>query len=437
MNDPHHPIYHYQPGNWMNDPKLFFHNGEYHVFLQHNPKEAAWGNMHWAHAKSTDLVHWTPLPIALAPTPDSPDAKGCWTGCVVENDVKIHILYTGITPEGKQVQCLATSDDLIEWEKHAGNPVVSEKPEGFGDCFRDPCAWREGEEWKMIIGSEVGGVGGAALLYTSPNLTDWTFLHSLFTGRAEETGHDFECPDFFPLGGRHVLLTSRGQTFWHVGAYDGERFHRERWGMTDGGSFYAAKTLEDDKGRRILWGWIQERRTEEEQKAAGWSGVLSLPRVLTLLPDGTLGIEPVEELQALRGRHWRFEHLEIPAGEESLLLPEVEGDALEVRVRFAPADAKVYGILARCSPGLEERTEIVYLREDERLGNAPLALGEGEGLDLTVYVDRSVIEAFANGRACHTSRFYPERDDSRRIGLFARGGSVKIETVDVWEMKPI
>lgn len=423
----------------MNDPKLFFHNGEYHVFLQHNPNGASWGNMHWAHTVSRDLVHWESLPIALAPDPGSPDAKGCWTGCVVKDDGRFQILYTGITPEGKQVQCLATSEDLIRWEKYGGNPVIAEKPEGFGDCFRDPCAWKEGDDWTMIIGSEVEGVGGAALLYRSRDLIDWEYLHPLFIGRKEETGHDFECPDFFPLGDRHVLLTSRGQTFWHTGAYENLKFTRDGWGVTDSGSFYAAKTLLDDRGRRILWGWIQERRPEEEQKAAGWSGVLSLPRALTLRPDGTLGIEPVEELEALRGRHRRVENLSLSyvSGEGTLLLPDVQEDALEVVVRFAPSEAKEYGVIVRRSPGGEEGAEIGYSSDTQTLMGAPLTLGEGEGLTLRVFVDRSVVEAFANGRACHTLRTYPKREDSLGVDLFARGGDVQVESVDVWEMKAI
>lgn len=442
--DRHRPIYHFTPDHWMNDPIPFFGNGEYHLFYQHNPNGAFWGTMHWGHTVSRDLVRWTELPIALAPTPGGPDQDGCFTGCVVEEGGQFCILYTGIPrlEPLQQVQCLATSADLISWEKHTRNPVIAAPPGGFGDCFRDPHAWREADGWWMVIGSELPArKGGAALLYRSPDLIHWDYVHPLFVGDAAETGHDFECPDFFPLGDQHVLLTSRGQTWWHAGRTADHRFTRERWGVVDGGALYAAKTLRDDRGRRILWGWIREERPGEAQKAAGWSGVLSLPRLLTLRPGtrlrvSSLGIDPVPELEALRGRHQRFENLVLPADESGLLLEEVEGDALELLIRFAPMNAPVVGVRVRCSPDGKEYAEIAYDRDARRLVDTPLELGDGEELVLRIYVDRSVIEAFANGRACQTLRFYPEREDCRGVRLFAQGGKAKIRSVDVWDIAP-
>jgi beta-fructofuranosidase len=396
--------------------------------------------MHWGHAVSRDLVHWDERPIALAPTPGGPDQDGCFTGCGVAEDGQFHILYTGIPrlEPLQQVQCLASSADLIAWEKHPGNPVIAAPPAVFGACFRDPCAWREADVWWMVIGSELPErKGGAALLYRSPDLVHWEYRHLLFEGHTAETGHEFECPDFFPLGEGHVLLTSSGQTWWHAGRSMERRFTRETWGVVDGGALYAAKTLLDGRGRRILWGWIREERPQpsrDREGAAGWSGVLSLPRVLTLRPDGGLGIDPVPELHALRGRHWHFEDLTLAGHQGVLPLEGVEGDALELLIRFAPTDAKVIGVKARCSPDERECTEIAYDREARRLGSAPLELGDGEDLALRIYVDRSVVEAFANGRACHTYRFYPERNDCLGVGLFTRGGNVKVRSVDVWKL---
>jgi beta-fructofuranosidase len=420
----------------MNDPIPFFRDGEYHIFFQHNPNGAFWGTMHWGHARSRDLVRWEPLPIALAPTPGGPDQDGCFTGCVVREGDRFHILYTGIpqlTPL-RQVQCLAGSDDLLTWEKYAGNPVIVQPPEGFGECFRDPQTWREGEAWFMVIGSEQkDGKGGAALLYRAPNLTDWRYLHPLFLGDAAVTGHDFECPDFFPLGEKTVLITSRGATHWHTGSYAERRFTLEQRGVTDGGAFYAAKTLLDGQGRRILFGWITERRSGEAQKQAGWSGVLSLPRLLILLPDGALGMEPVPELQALRGAHRLA--ADFPIADDERVLEGMQGDALEILIRFAPTDATSYGARVRRSQDGTEFAEIAYNREAQRLAETPLTLREDEGLTLHIFVDRSVIEVFANGRACQTLRFYPERADCLGISLFARGGRVDVLSVDVWEMQ--
>src|ERR1051326_9206447 len=196
--DPHRPLYHFSPERWMNDPKPFFCHGEYHIYFQHNPNGAFWCTMHWGHAVSRDLIQWHQLPIALAPTPGGPDQDGCFTGCVVKEEGRFHILYTGIPQLSplQQVQCLATSADMIAWEKYPGNPVISEPPPGFGECFRDPCAWKEGDDWFMLIGSELPeGSGGAALLYRSSDLVHWEYLHPLFVGEAACTGRDFECPD--------------------------------------------------------------------------------------------------------------------------------------------------------------------------------------------------------------------------------------------------
>ena len=114
----------------------------FHLFYQHNPNGPSWGTMHWGHAVSEDLVHWTHLPIALAPAPGGPDQAGCFSGCAVDDDGIPTLVYTGVHP---QRQCIATSvDDLLTWEKYAGNPVIAAPPEDLDVVgFRDPCVWQE------------------------------------------------------------------------------------------------------------------------------------------------------------------------------------------------------------------------------------------------------------------------------------------------------
>lgn len=155
--DPQRPRYHFlPPPSWMNDPKPFYWRGEYHVSFQYCPGVPYSADKHWGHAVSTDLIRWRELPVALSPTPGGADQDGCWTGCVVEDGGRFHILDTGIPqlvrPGPVQVQCLATSTDLVSWDKDPGNPVIpaSQKPEGFGDTFRDPCAWKEDDTWYVV-----------------------------------------------------------------------------------------------------------------------------------------------------------------------------------------------------------------------------------------------------------------------------------------------
>ncbi len=460
--DPQRPRYHFLPSaNWMNDPNgTIFWKGKYHVFYQHNPYVAWWGMMHWGHAVSEDLVHWTHLPIALAPTPYGPDKDGCWSGCAVDNGGVPIIVYTGVShDDGRrvEVQCIATSDDdMITWKKYPENPVIGSPPKGLEVTgFRDPCVWKEGDNWYMLIGSGIKDIGGAALLYKSKDLIRWEYLHPLCIGDKEKTGTMWECPDFFPLGDKHVLLVSTlGTTLYFVGTYADHRFHPDIRGNTDiGGHFYAARSLIDGDGRRILFGWVWEGCSEAAQRASGWAGVLSLPRVLSLCDDGTLGMEPVPELKVLRGRHYHYTEIRVtPAS--SALLTGVQGDCLEIDAEFDPCDAEEFCLKVRCAPDATEQTLIFYSDKSKRLNvdrersslspevsrgiqGGPLELVAGETLNLRIFLDRSVVDVFANGRTCITDRIYPSRADSLGIGLFACGSNAKLKSMDIWEMKSI
>lgn len=427
-HDPHRPRFHFTPGRWMNDSIPFFWNGEYHYFFLHNTASVEWSALTaWGHAVSRDLVHWTHLPDAFAPTPDGPDKDGCWTGCVVEREGMFYAFYTAIPDFASETQrqCLATSTDLTHWEKHPGNPLPVVQPLGFGQCFRDPMVRREGDGWNMIVGGELPGQkGGAAFLYHSPDLLHWDYLHPLCVGDAAQTGSLFECPDFFRLGDTHTLLTSSdAHTWWQTGTSDGGRFTPMKSGPTDTGAFYAAKTLLDGQGRRLLLGWVQETRPAEEQAAAGWSGCLSLPRHVTASPDGTPRFAPVPEMQALRGRHRHWDDLTIPEG--GLTLDDLAGDSLEIVARLAPGGTRRFGLAVRCSPdGLEETPQWHEAGEHE-----------GGELTLHLFLDRSVVETFVDGRVCLTQRTYPAREDALGVRLLAEGGPARALSVDVWEME--
>jgi beta-fructofuranosidase len=467
--DRHRPSYHFlPPANWMNDPNGFIQWGStYHLFYQYNPAAAVHDSIHWGHAASEDLVHWRHLPIALTPTPGGPDADGCWSGSAVDDDGTPTIIYTGASGQHQRA-CLATgSDDLVTWQKYPGNPIIPEPPSNLElVAYRDHCVWREADTWYQVMGAGIAGVGGAALLYRSSDLRQWDYVHPLSVANQHHvdglwTGAMWECPDFFPLSDRHVLVMS----VWDahhlyyaaalVGDYRDHRFEPLFAQKLDYGDrhFYAPQSLADRTGRRVVIGWVQEGRSIEAQRAASWSGTMSLPRELALGADGRLRIRPVTELESLRGGRARVGPTDIRAA-QPLVLEEVSGDALELEVLVQPAPGGRFGVAVRCAPDDLEQTLVVYdaaiaqltidrsrASLDPDTGSAahtaPLALAEGEPLRLRIFLDRSILEVFANDTVNITTRIYPTRSDSLGVALFAERGDARLLRLDAWHMHSI
>jgi len=460
-DDPQRPKYHFlPPRHWMNDPNGLIHfAGRHHLFYQHNPEAAWWGNMTWGHAVSDDLLHWRDEPHALRP--DRPyDAGGVFTGCCVDNGGVPTIVYTGNGAgrgeSHKQVQCIATGDrDLRTWRKPEANPVIGEAPEGFHTCdFRDPYVFRHRGRWKMAVGTRDADDRGAVLLYSSADLASWRYEGVLFRGGPEETGRTFECPNFFRLGRKWVLFGSPiplGRAVYFTGTFDGRSFQPDLRGELDeGGCLYAPQAYFDASGRCLLFGWLRENRSRRACTRAGWNGVMSLPRVLTLRADGRLDFAPAGEVELLRSKHAALGGLTVPA-DGDLPLEGVRGDALEIAVELAPSKSKRCGLWVRRSPRGAERTGIVYDRKAGMLAvdttrsstrravrggvhRARFALARGEALSLRVFLDASVLEVFANGHTCLTSRVYPAGHSSIHTALFAEGGPAEARSVQAWEM---
>lgn len=469
--DPHRPRYHFlPPGNWMNDPNgLIQWQGAYHLFYQYNPAGPFHGRIHWGHAVSDDLVHWRDLPVALAPTRGGPDQDGCWSGCVVDNDGIPTMVYTGVHP---QVVCLATSDDgLLTWHKYQDNPVIAAPPLGIpnGETwhFRDPRVWWEDGAWYLLIGAAGEGDKATVLLYRSADLLTWEYVHPLFTGNGSQrgptwTGTMWECPDFFRLDGRHVLLVSAHDVaanqmlhpVYFVGGHERLGFQPERQGILDyGGYFYAAQSLLDESGRRLVWGWIMEGRTRMAIQEAGWAGVASLPRQLSLVDGRRLEIRPAPELRTLREDGWHREGLTLGPGRPNPLRG-VTGTALEIDLTFDPREATAFGLHVRRSPDGEECTTLLFEPAAGRFSIqrmksslspdvhreaiiAPYVSEPGENVHLHLFLDGSVLELFINRQRAASARIYPLRQDSVGLELFAEGGQAGVERLDVWKMGSI
>jgi beta-fructofuranosidase len=470
------PRYHFQPrANWLSDPNGPIHwRGQYHLFYQHNPQNPFFGPMCWGHAVSPDLVHWTHLPIALAPTPGGPDAAGCWSGCAVGDAGSPTLIYTGVVKDAghqagyRQTQCLAVSDDdLRTWRKDPRNPVIPTPPAEYDvkvTAFRDPYVWREEDGWACVVGSGIEGVGGHILLYHSPDLRRWDYVGLLYSRSGRETsplwtGSIFECPQFFPLGDCYVLIFAVwDQTHLHhmvamVGDFDGRVFTpRDMHRLDLGPDLYAPAVMRDKQGRYILWAWCREARQRRVQLTTGWAGMMALPRVLTLRSDRLLGMAPAPELAALRRAHRQWGDVAVsPAAID--LLPDVWGDALEIRACFDLGSASSCALALRRSPDGAECTIVRYERATRSLVidrerssldptvkggsyGGPIPPGEDEFLTLHIFLDRTIVEVYANGHSCITARIYPTRPDSLGVALEAAGGPVTVRTLDVWNIEP-
>lgn len=468
--DPRRPQFHLLPAaNWMNDPNgPIYWNHQYHMFFQFNPNGAYWGDMHWAHAVSPDMVHWKHLPFALSPTPGGPDAAGCFTGTVVIDEGVATALYTGVVDASlqnatindgehlfRESQCLATSTDpeLKTWTK-LPEPVISAPPAGMEVAgFRDPCPWRSAEGWYLAVGSGERGRGGDVLLYRSKDLRSWDYMHFLTSGASSgqnaanpvASGDMWECPDFFPLDGKHVLIYgSTGRVHWQSGVLDEKemRFHAQRSGILDHGSFYAAKTQLDADGNRIVWGWIPESRPLAQYKAAGWAGMMSLPRVLTLDGDGQLRIEISPAMRMQRRREQKF----LPGGDARSQLARfaIENATGEILGKIRPGDEPFTFGLTETFPRGATSEPLVKLQFDPKTPDQIVADGRPipiharprQSIEVHIYVDGSVAEVVVGNSAAYTKRFYYAGSVAPRVHLQVEGAAT-IESLSIWQIDPI
>ncbi|WP_096395721.1 GH32 C-terminal domain-containing protein [Halorubrum trapanicum] len=456
-DDPTRPRYHFTPpANWLNDPNgLIRWDGRYHLFYQYNPAGPFHNAIHWGHAVSDDLLHWTDEPIALSPSPDGPDRDGCWSGCAVDDEGTPTILYTG--GDGRwQLPCLATSGDpaLREWDKDAGNPVIEEPPsdldllstEDWEIEFRDHAVWRDGETWYQLIGSGISGRGGTALLYASSDLREWEYEGPLLTG---DDGHGavWECPELLELGERSLLHVSNYEdVVYFIGDLDDGEFDAAHRGVLDAGDFYAPQSLRDGD-RYLTWGWLPETRETSAQWDAGWSGALSLPRVLSLGDDGRLRQRPAAEVDQLRRD--RLSTAVPDVLDERRHALAASGRTLEIDLEVSLADASAFELSVFESADRDERTAIRYTREGELTVDRSESSREGVGgsdvqrmpvppydgpLSLRAFLDGSVIELFANDRHCLTSRVYPA-EESTGLSVTAEDGRATVAEFDVWELE--
>ncbi|MBO7745894.1 glycoside hydrolase family 32 protein [Paenibacillus sp. MWE-103] len=454
------PTYHFRPErNWMNDPNGPIQaGGVYHLFYQYNPNGDKWGDIHWGHAKSLDLVHWERLPMALHPSPERGEAH-CFSGCAVMQDGRPALIYTSIGPErGSESgaeQWIAFGDaDWTNWRKPDANPVLAGSIHGDLTIkeWRDPYVWRMDGEWYMVTGGSLGGEG-CVTIYRSPDLLSWTFLNVLAKGE----GKVWECPNFFRLDGKWVLTYSpqgRGIPYRTGTLADDFTFVTETEGILDYGhldGYYAPTSFEDEQGRRIMWGWMPESGRGESAAIEGWAGVQAVPRILRLDPEtGELLIRPIPELERLRGERAELGSAEPLAGERAL---PVSGKAIELELTAETGPDAAWGIRFFRSPNGEEECALEFDRAAgvvrlvrERMNGdaamhrfpleAPLPASASGRFEIRVFLDRSTVEVIVNERTALSGRVYPFREDSEGLAVYGDGAAA-LPVLNAYRLAPV
>ena len=451
----------YQKG-WLSDINgLFYYDGEYHFFSQHNPAGPGldYGNIHWGQAVSKDLIHWTELPPALAPDKDGPIFSGSavvdWrntSGLQTGKEPVLVAFYTAaryiLPAKGDGVQSMAYSNDRGRtWTKYTGNPVLP----AITHYNRDPKVfWHEPTgKWVMVISLScadnwlVGRDGDYRFaFFSSPDLKHWREMSRFDLPRG------VDCPDLFELpvdgkAGNRRWVFWAGDTTHAIGTFDGTRFVPVdgirppllNW-PEKGANGYAAQTFSDipaADGRRIQIAWL--RALEH----GGYPGMpfnqqALFPVELTLRTvEGRIQLfrEPVREVEQLRGRKWEWTQHAIRAGEN--LLSGIQGELFELRAEIEPGHASEIGFRVR---GAALRYDPA--RKTLSCFNQTMPAGSADGkLRLHLLIDRTTLEIFADRGRTSLSFFLAPSAEQAPLGLSVAGGELKVRSLSVWEMKSI
>lgn len=425
--DPYRQQFHLQPPvGWLNDPNgLCVYGGQYHAFFQYGPFDVTGGVKHWGHAVSKDLLHWEPLPVMLYP--DEPfDCHGVYSGSALIEGTEMYLYYTGNVKHPGDFDYIkqGRGHNVCLSVSHDGKTVASKQcllynkdyPAGLTCHVRDPKVFAYEGKYYMVLGARTLEDKGEVLVLESTDKLHWNHINTLTT--PEPFGYMWECPDLFCLDGQWYLAVSpqgiQCQNIYGCGyfaVYGDWRAHctlGEFHEMDAGFDYYAPQSFVDENGRRIQIGWMGMPDADYGNAptvAHGWQHCLTVPRLLTKGPGGTLLQTPVPELDARRSaaaltlRNGEvaslspcFDLTAAPAGDFALTV------ARGVELVYTEQDSTCvlqFTDPAQASGRTQRRTKL----------SAPCR-------SVRVVGDRSSLEIFLNdGAAVFSTRYYPAAGD--------------------------
>ena len=448
LSDQHRPGYHIVSPEGYGAPfdpnGAIYWQGRYHLFYIFQDHRFGRKLDHWGHLSSTDLFHWRHHPTTLL--------VGMYSGnCFINKDGVPTLCYHQV--DKGNAMAVALDDDLNEWQKL--NAITPDTKEGdeHHDKYRswDPYGWVDGDTYYAIFGGQNPGVAKSPMLEGDWQYTGDLFAHGVDGVSLEE---DVSCADLFKLGNKDLLLciSHKIGCRYYIGEWRDEQFYPESHGQMSwvDNSYFAPESLVDDKGRRIMWAWLMDIAHWRKGWDRGWTGTMSLPRVLTLDDNDQLLIDVPEEIKALRYRPFRQENVEVSPIQD-VTMADMVGNSFELAIVMDSVSASEFGVRVCVSPDGKEETVISYDAAEKVLkinGSTsgpeatpnnveagPFELLQGEQLKLRVFVDKSVIEVFANSRQGVMRMVYPSRD-SVGVLLFSKGGSTKVHTFESWHISP-
>lgn len=434
----------------LNDPNgLIFYKNEYHVFYQYNPDGCEHKNKHWAHLKSKNLVDWKEFSIVLSPT-DWFDKDGCYSGSAIEKDGKLYLMYTG-NVKNKDIresyQCLAVSEDGINFKKLG--PVIhnDDIPEGYTRHFRDPKLFKKNGKFYVVLGAQRENLTGTILLYSSEDLFAWKFEQEIIKG---EFGYMCECPDYYEVNRQGVLVFSpqgliangilynnryqSGYILRNIKETEKNNFIE----LDRGFEFYAPQSFIGKTEERIMFGWMgMPEELKHPSVEEGWVHSLTLPRVIEIEND-KIYQKPHTNLHQLRKNKIIVENLEVN-GKVNLEKFNINGTTYEIILKLEEVNSD---LTLNIRAGENNKTVLKYEyknklfvldRENSGRGYKGIRKCVLETLkEIHIFSDTSCIEVYLNdGEEVFTANIYPEKDAEN---IILEGNNIKIEQIEFYEI---